>query len=391
MNAAPTSYTPGESQTTIAAVEVFPVQLPMIRSFSFASGSAGKAGGKAPHIFVKVTDSEGAVGWGEGRPVTGWSYETLETITTTLRQYVTPAVIGLPVSDRWGLHRLMQRVVGRGPSMGQPIARASLDMAIHDLLARRANMSLRAFLGGSNERSVMALSYTLTGHDRASIVEEMTVGQAQGFRHFNFKAAVAPETDIEVAETVKERIDPGGFVWADANQGFRLHDARRVARAFESIGVDLLEQPLPADQLGLMRSLRQSTAIPLAVDEASVGPADFFRYAAEGLVDYLIIKITRSGGLWPSAQQMAVAEAAGLPFLVSGLTDGFLTKCAVCQAALAWGFAGPAALNGSQFTDESALFPNKAALEYCGAVHLTNAPGIGVSPDEAGLAALSFQ
>lgn len=372
-------------QTTIAAIEVFPVHLPMIRSFSFASGSAGKAGGNAPHIFVKLTDSEGAVGWGEGRPVTGWSYETLETITTTLRQYVTQAVIGLPVSDRWGVHRTMQRVIGRAPSPGQPIARAALDLALHDLLAKRAGMTLRAFLGGSDERSVMALSYTLTGHDRASIIEEMELGQAAGFHHFNFKAAVAPETDIEVAETIKGRVAPGGFVWADANQGFLLHDARRVALAFQSMGVDVLEQPLPADQIGLMRSLRQSVSIPLAVDEASVGPADFFRYAAEGLVDFLVIKVTRSGGIWPTLQQMAVAESTGLPFLVSGLTDGFLTKCAVCQTALAWGCAGPAALNGSQFTDESALFPDKASLEHDGAVHLNAAPGIGVAPDETAL------
>ena len=47
---------------TIAFIDVFPVRLPMIRSFSFASGSAGKAGGTAPHVFVKVTADDGAVG-----------------------------------------------------------------------------------------------------------------------------------------------------------------------------------------------------------------------------------------------------------------------------------------------------------------------------------------
>jgi L-alanine-DL-glutamate epimerase-like enolase superfamily enzyme len=377
--------------STIATVEVFPVHLPMIRSFSFASGSAGKAGGKAPHVFVKLTDSDGAVGWGEGRPVPGWSPETLESVTTTLRGYLAPAVIGLPVTDRWGFHRAMQRIIGRGPSTGQPIARAALDMALHDLLAKRAGLSLRAFLGGGNQRNRMALSYTLTGHDRASVSEEMDAGQAAGFLHFNFKAAVAPETDVEVAETVKDRIAPGGFVWADANQGFQLHNARRVARAFESIGVDMLEQPLPADQFDQMRSLRASTAIPLAVDEASVGPADFARYVAAGLVDYLVVKVTRSGGIWPTVQQIAVAEAAGLPMLVSGLTDGFLTKVAVCQTALAYGFAGPAALNGSQFTDDGTLFPEKASLEHGGAIHLTDAPGIGVGPDEDALQVLALQ
>ncbi|MBI1298278.1 hypothetical protein GC175_25370 [bacterium] len=370
---------------TIASIDIFPVRLPMIRSFSFASGSAGKAGGTAPHVFVKVTADDGAVGWGEGRPVTGWSSETFETITETLRRYLAPALIGAPLLDRWELHRRMQRVLGRNPSTGQPIARAALDMAIHDLCARSAAMSLRAFLGGSDERRTMQLSYTLTGHDRSSILAEMNEAKPQGFIHFNFKAAVAPETDIEVAETVKAEIPAGGFVWADANQGFQLHAARKVARAFESIGVDVLEQPLPADQFHQMQSLRQSTAIPLAVDEATVGSADFFHYAAAGLVDFLVIKVTRSGGIWPTLQQIAIAEAAGLPLLVSGLTDGFLTKVAVCQTALAFGFSGPAALNGSQFTDESMIFPRKAEIEHGGAVHLNDDAGIGVMPDEDAL------
>lgn len=376
---------------TITAINVYPVRLPVIKSFSFASGSAGKVGGTAPHVFVKVTDSAGNVGWGEGRPVSSWSYETLETITTTIRHHLGPALIGHDVTDRWLLPRKLHGTIGRGPSTGQPIAKAALDMAVHDLVAKAAGMSLRAFLGGSNARREMALSYTLTGHDRASILEEMGEGKAAGFKHFNFKAAVAPETDIEVAETVKAEIPTGGFVWADANQGFQLHDARRVASAFEKIGVDLLEQPLPADQRHLMRHLRQSTAIPLAVDEASVSPADFFHYAAEELVDYLVIKLTRSGGIWPTVQQIAVAEAAGLPLILSGLTDGLLTKAAVCQVALAHGFAGPAALNGSQFTDESAIFPTKADYEQGGVVTLNDQPGIGVAPDEDALRSLCAQ
>jgi L-alanine-DL-glutamate epimerase-like enolase superfamily enzyme len=103
------------------------------------------------------------------------------------------------------------------------------------------------------------------------------------------------------------------------------------------------------------------------------------------LVDYLVVKVTRSGGVWPTLAQISVAEAAGLPLLVSGLTDGLLTKVAVCQVAAAFGCAGPAALNGSQFTDESAIFPDKAKVESGGIVHLPADAGIGVRPDEDAL------
>ena len=131
-----------------------------------------------------------------------------------------------------------------------------------------------------------------------------------------------------------------------------------------------------------VRGLRKQCPLPLAVDEASVSPADFFHYAAEGLVDYLVVKITRSGGLWPSLLQVAVALSAGLPLLVSGLTDSFLTKLAVCQLVAAFGFQGPAALNGSQFIDESALYPGKSRIEFDGSIHLGEQVGIGIQPDQ---------
>ena len=369
----------------IESIEIFPVLLPVIETFQFASGSAGAAGGKAPHVFVKATDSEGEVGWGEGRPVPQWSYETLETVETTIRDHLAPALLGLPVADRWGLHRRMRATIGRGPSTGQPIAKAAIDLAIHDLCGKVAGMSLRTFLGGGDERDFVELSYTVTGHDATAVGEEVTAAREAGFRHFNFKAALASGADPEVAGAVREAAGPEAFVWADANQGYKLHQAREAAPRLAAAGVDVLEQPLPADRMHLMRQLRKSVRIPLAVDESSVSPADFFAHAADGLVDYLVVKATRSGGVWPTLAQISVAEAAGLPVLVSGLTDGLLTKLAVCQVAAAFGCSGPAALNGSQFTDESALFPNKADVESGGIVHLPAEPGIGVRPDEDAL------
>ncbi len=370
---------------TIERVDVFPTRLPVVKTFEFASGSAGTAGGTAPHVFVRVTDSEGEIGWGEGRPHAAWSYETLESVTTTIRGYLAPAVVGLPLTDRWGLHRRMQQAIGRGPSTGQPVAKAAVDMAVHDLCARACEMSLRSYLGGSDDRHSVALSYTVTAHDAEAAAHEVRQARSAGYRHFNFKAAVAPATDIAVACAVRDAGGADAFVWADANQGFQLPEARRILGEFARAGVDVLEQPMSADRLHLLRQLRQGSSLPLAVDEASVGPADFFAYAAEGLVDYLVVKVTRSGGIWPTLQQIATAEAAGLPLLVSGLTDSLLTKAAVCQVALVFGFEGPAALNGSQFIDESALYPDKARLEFDAVVHLGSAAGIGVAPDLAAL------
>jgi len=370
---------------TIAKIEVFPVRLPMKKLFSFASGTAGTFAQGAPHVFVKVTDSDGAFGWGECRPVPGWSYETLETVVTTLKNYVAPAVVGRDVWDRGGIFALLNRVVGQGVTTGQPIARAAFDMALHDLCATLAGVSLRQFVGGSGAKAQLDFSYTLTEHSVEEVRRAIENAQNEGFKHFNFKPGVDLSTDAEVAHAIREAAGPDAFVWADANGGLQLHQARKLAKQFYEVGVDVLEQPLAPNQLLQMKALREGCPIPLAVDEASVSASDFFQHAAAGLVDYFVLKVTRSGGIWPSLDQLAVMRAAGLPFIVSGLTDGLLTKVAAGQLAAAFGTAGPLALNGSQFVDDTALFPQKEEFEHGGTLFLPDTPGIGVAPDEAAL------
>lgn len=365
----------------IRSVEVFPVGVRVKSTFTFASGSAGGAGDEIILIYVKIIDDEGVIGWGECRPMRQWSYETPESAVTTIRRYLAPAIVGHEISDRAGLHALMNVAIGRGTSTGQPIAKSAVDLAIHDLAAKRAGLPLREFLGGARERRDLSISFTITGHDAGQAREQMLAGQAEGFKHFNFKAAVQADTDVAVAKALKQTIAAGGFLWSDANQGFDIARAKYVAHAFEEIGVDILEQPLPADQFSTMKELRRATRIPLAVDEASVSPNDFLNYVVAGLVDYLIIKVTRSGGLWPSSQQIAVAQAAGLPMLVSGLTDGLLTKLAACQLASVFGVGGPVALNGTQFIDEAGLYPAKGEIESRGNIRLNDVPGIGIEPD----------
>lgn len=320
-----------------------------------------------------------------------WAYETQETVTAVLRHNLGPAAIGVPVTDRWELHRRMNAAIGRGPSTGMPVAKAALDLAVHDLCARAAGMPLRAMLGGGRTRSTVALSYTVTGHDADAVREEVAAARAAGFRHANFKVAVEPRTDSAVAAAVREAAGPDAFVWADANQGLTLPGALALVPRLVAAGVDLLEQPFPADQPHLLRALRPHCPLPLAVDESSVSPADFFGHAARGLVDYLVLKLTRGGGIWPSLAQLRVAEAAGLPFVTSGLTDGLLTRVAACQVAAAFGSAGPAALNGGQFLDESALYPGRETVESGGEVRLPDAAGIGVEPDLHGIREVSSE
>jgi L-alanine-DL-glutamate epimerase-like enolase superfamily enzyme len=334
--------------------------------------------------------ADGHVGWGEGRPSPGWAYETLETVTATIERHLAPAVAGLPVTDRHGLHERMDAAIGRGPSTGAPVAKAALDIAVHDACAAAAGLTLRGLLGGADQRDRVELSYTVTAASAAEAAEAVARAREEdGLRHFNFKVGVHGNSDVAVAAAIRDAAGPRAFVWADANQSLSLARARRLMVELYEAGVDVLEQPLRADVPDALAQLRGLSPLALAVDESSVSPADLLRIAAAGLVDYHVMKLTRSGGLWPSLQQAFIAQAAGLEILVSGLTDSAVVKHAVCQLAAALGARGPAGLNGSQFIDDTALFPDRADRERGGEVRLSAGPGLGIAPDEDVLADLA--
>jgi hypothetical protein len=100
-------------------------------------------------------------------------------------------------------------------------------------------------------------------------------------------------------------------------------------------GTDVLEQPFRADATHLMEQLRRTTSLPLAADESSVSAGDFFRLAAAGVVDYLVVKVTRSGGLWPTMQQLAIDDAAG-PGAKSRRPPACARRWSSSPAPLAW-------------------------------------------------------
>ncbi len=372
---------------TIENLEVFPATAPITRTFNFASGSAGSIGSRAKLVFVKITDSEGCYGWGEARAHPQWSYESPESLVSTIQTYLAPAVLGQSIWDRHDLHVRMHASVGRGPSTGMPLAKAAVDIALHDLCARASGLPLRAFLGGSPSPRLMDLGWTISVKDSAEAVDDMDRALQMGFHHFNFKIGAGFDRDRELVQAVRRKKPAESLLWADANQGLSYPEALRRIHMLEAEGLDVLEQPLAADQMHQMERLRARTTLCFGIDESCVSPGDLFSHAKRGLVDYYVLKLTRSGGIWPSLLQLGVAQSAGLGLLVSGLSDSMVTKLAACQTAAAFGYVGASALNGSQFMDDSELFPRKSEIEAEGSIRLDDEPGIGIEPDESALRA----
>ncbi|MBM3458794.1 MAG: muconate cycloisomerase, partial [Armatimonadetes bacterium] len=145
----------------IVSVEAIPCQVPFRQTFVIGRGSVGTAGGSGRHVFVRLEDSDGRVGWGEVRALPSWSYETVEAITAAIRGYLGPLLLGRSPFDLNAIHQAMYETLTPAISNGQPFAKAALDIALHDLQGQVTGQPIHALLGGKIRDSV-PLCYALS-------------------------------------------------------------------------------------------------------------------------------------------------------------------------------------------------------------------------------------
>lgn len=360
----------------LASIEVFPLRLPFREVFRIARGAVGNPEEGAPHVYVRVVAEDGSEGWGEARPSPKWSYETPESVVSTLRGYLAPALEGVNLWDLRGVHAAMDSVIAPGISTGAPIAKCGVDMAIHDLLARQAGVPLQQFLGGGAD-PVVRLSYIVSVSEVAEAERRVAAAWEEGYRGFKVKVGADPKKDLEMLRAVK-RVAPDAYLWADANQGYDLGTAVTQARKMEEIGVDCLEQPVPANDWNGLRRIAQDTAVPIGVDESVFSAADLLQLIQLQACDVFVMKLSKMGGLYRARLATQIAREAGLGLLGSGLTESRLGLAAHVHLLSAYGGCAFADLNGPQFLADD---PAGGIDVQPGLARVPQTPGIGVTID----------
>ncbi|MBI2947612.1 MAG: hypothetical protein HYY23_08190 [Verrucomicrobia bacterium] len=361
----------------IAKVESFPINYPVVGHFKFFEGRGGRPNGR-PAVVIKITADNGAIGWGQSVPTPRWSYETLETVHSTIKRYLAPELIGRDPFDLEGIQSAMSRDIAPSFSTGQPICKAGIDLALFDLTGKLLKQS-PAQRWGRTGRDRIPLSWTLNPRSLNEIEDLIAQGRARGYRHFNVKVAPDTKFDLELCRTVK-RLVPDGFLWADANGGYDEATALAVAPKLADIGVAVFEQPLPANRLGGYRRLKQQGALPIIMDEGIVSSVELDEFIQFGLLDGVAMKPARCGGLTEARRQVEMVGKAGLMFLGSGLTDPDVSLAASLALYGAYDLKYPAALNGPQFLSESIL---KRPFQVAdGQLAVPKGPGLGVEVDE---------
>jgi L-alanine-DL-glutamate epimerase-like enolase superfamily enzyme len=367
----------------IVRVEIKRFDYPLLGEFKFFKSGA------RPSILVRLTDENGVQGWGQSVPVETWTYETVESVETTLRHYLAPAILGADPSDLADVHARMERAIRPSFSVGQPLCKAGIDLACYDLWGKQTNKSVSALLGGA-KKSAITLSWTVQSPTLAGAEELLRQGDALGYKNFNIKVG-SPQTpayDLELVRTVMN-FAPNGFHWCDANTAYDLATALVMAPKFADLGLRALESPLPPNRIRAYQKLKSLGALPILMDEGIVSPVEVEEFIALGMFDGIAMKVARCGGLWHASRIAMLLRDNGLQLFASGLTDPELSMAATAHF---FGWAGlefPAAVNGPQFlagrgTTDETFRPRGDVMR------VPTAPGLGITLPDAAQAAMTI-
>ena len=333
------------------------------------------------YLIVTLETDEGLTGLGEATVDIGFFGQTLEQVRSAIEDYLGPQLVGHDPLDR---EYLMWRIDFRDNS----VAKAGIDLALHDLLGKVAGVPVSVLLGGRQQTRV-PVAIEISGGPPDAMAQQCLAFMARGVRAFKPKIGGDPDHDAERLQAIREAVGPDVSLRADANQGYTVKEAIRFCRRADREGVDLelLEQPVAAWDLQGMAYVRREVETLIEADESCFSVHDAMQVIRHDAADVLNIKIGKAGGLYNAKKIMALAEAAGLK-CVLGTSYGLGIEI----AAKAHLFASSQAVTDAVEFTEIGLHETLLEAPWCqylalpledGCLPVPDGPGFGVTIDRA--------
>lgn len=282
--------------------ESFPIR----GSFRIARGAK-----TAAEVVVAVVEEDGAAGRGECVPYARYG-ESVPAVVAELEAMAGAVAEGL---DRRTLRSAMK----------PGAARNALDCALWDLEAKRTGVPAWRLAGLAAPPQPLVTAYTLSVDEPAAMAE---AARSVAPRHPLLKMKLTGDGDLDRVAAVRAAA-PGARLIVDANEGWTLDHLHRFAPSFAELGVEMIEQPLPADADEALRGV--ACPVPLGADESCHGPESLERL--KGLYQVLNVKLDKTGGLTGALELTAAARAAGFEVMVGCMVATSLAMAPACLAA----------------------------------------------------------
>jgi len=357
----------------IKSIEPFAASLPMKKPVTMA----GETVASADNVFVRVETDSGIVGWGEAASAPTMTGETVASMMTAV-VHMRPRLIGRAADDFLSTSAAMDDAM-----YGNSGAKAAIEIALHDAVARAAGRPLYA-LFGERRCSRMPVLAVIGSTDQAADLREARERWDTGYRAFKIKVGLAaPEADAARTQVVCRLLKAQGecLVSADANQGFSVDEALRYVAGLADCGLDFFEQPVRAENLDGMARVAAASNVAIGADEGIHSLEHIERHHARRAAAGVSLKAIKLGGLRALYEACRLCNRLGMKVNIScktgesSVASAAALHLAAAVPALAWGLT----LTSSGLAEDAVREPLR--LEG-GHAAVPEGIGLGVEVDE---------
>jgi O-succinylbenzoate synthase len=358
-------------------VELFLIRLPLKSPYE----TSGSRETHQTRVIARV-ESEGVVAWGESvAPETPWySGETPETVWWLLDEIAIPRLLAAELTGPDDVGRTLAWI------KDHRMAKATVEMAIWDLFAKRAGVSLSKLLGGTRDRILCGVAIGIQSSIDV-LLDRIAMELEGGYQRVKVK--IKPGWDEKVAAAIRTRFPALPFQ-LDANSAYTLADAPLFKR-IDAYNCLLVEQPLAEDDIIDHATLQEQIATPVCLDE-SIHSAEDARKAIEiGAARVINIKPGRVGGLAESKKIHDTCEQRGIPVWCGGMLEMGIGRAANVHLASLPNFRLPGDVSASARYFDTEIIAEPFTVEKDGTMNVPTQPGIGVTVLEDRIRAIALK
>lgn len=350
----------------ITDIQIETVTIPLVTPFKTALRTVTQI----ENVMVRVITDSSLIGFGGAAPTAAITGETLASIIGAV-EHIRDHLVGMALEETELIFQCLN-----GCLVGNGSAKAAVDMAIYDLLAKMIDVPLYRLLGG--KAHAIETDKTVSIDTPEEMMAESKDHIHKGFRILKIKVGGDPELDVLRLQAVQDAVGTEVKIRIDANQGWSAKDAVLVGRELETrkLNIELMEQPVAAHDFEGLRYVRDHLSFPVFADESIFSPQDALKLVAMKAVDGINIKLMKCGGIYNALKIAAIAETAGIPCMVGSMMESHLSVSAAAHFAVSRTIVKHFDLDAPLFCS---LNPVVGGIAYQGAnVQLPETSGLGI-------------
>lgn len=281
-------------------------------------------------LVVIIDTDSGEVGYGSAPATPAITGDTHGSVMAAIGTVIKPLLIGRDITELSDNTHIVQSALIKNTS-----AKAAVEIALYDLWGKLYQTPLYKLLGGGCSQLKTDITISIDNIDK--MISDCQKALSQGFDILKIKIGNDIHQDIERVESIYKAVKGEALIRLDVNQGWTAKQTIFAMQKLDAarVELELIEQPVRADDLVGMRYVTERSLTPIMADESAFGPKDVIELITSGAADIINIKLMKTGGLSNAIKIADICQIYHVDCMIGCMLEGSIGVAAAAHLAAA--------------------------------------------------------